>query len=422
MTAIVDVAIVGAGPYGLSIAAHLAKLGVEHRVIGIPMENWLHRMPQGMLLKSEGLASSLYDPDARLTLAEYCAQHGIAYADIGLPVPLEVFTDYALAFQRRFAPTVESRTVTHLTRSRGRFHLVLDDGEEFDARRVVVATGISHFQYLPDELAHLPAEFVTHSSAHRNLDQFSGRDVTVIGAGASAIDLATLLHERGAQVRLVTRRPNVEINEKLHLPRTLVERVAAPMSGIGPSWRSMFYANVPHWFHRLPERFRLKRTKRYLGPAGGYFMKERFSKVPHLGGYRLVNIDTTGGRALVTLEGRDGSVRRVVTEHVVAATGFRVDLRRVPFLAGELLQELRSVEHTPVLSSQFESSVRGLYFVGPAAANSFGPSMRFAFGARFTAPRIARHLRRSCRGSRRPGARSRHAELTPGDVHNVSIS
>ena len=47
---------------------------------------------------------------------------------------------------------------------------------------------------------------------------------------------------------------------------------------------------------------------------------------------------------------------------------------------------------TPILSRNFEASVPGLYFVGPASANSFGPLARFACGAGFTAKRLARHL------------------------------
>jgi hypothetical protein len=42
----------------------------------------------------------------------------------------------------------------------------------------------------------------------------------------------------------------------------------------------------------------------------------------------------------------------------------------------------------------FESTAPGVYFTGLSAANSFGPMMRFAYGADFTARRIARHLRR----------------------------
>jgi cation diffusion facilitator CzcD-associated flavoprotein CzcO len=392
MASEIDVAIIGAGPYGLSIAAHLAKLGVEHRVIGAPMFNWLHHMPKGMMLKSEGFASDLYDPDRLLPLREYCIERGIEYADLGFPMPLETFVAYGLAFQKQFAPQVENKALVRLEQAPEKFRLLLDNGEEFCARRVVIATGVMPFKYIPAELAHLPSEFLTHSSEHRNLEQFKGREVTVIGAGASAIELATLLHEGGADVMLVARAPRIEIDTKMRLPRPLSDRLLRPVTGAGLSWRSLLYANAPQIVHFLPEKLRLRIVKRHLGPAGGYFLKERFSSVPHLSGYRVRGAKIVNHRAELTLKGRDGSVRQIATQHIIAGTGFRVDLRRLSFLSSAILGQLTSVEYTPVLSSHFQSSVAGLFFVGPVSANSFGPVMRFAFGAKFTAPRIAMAL------------------------------
>src|SRR5439155_4016816 len=130
MSAATDVAIVGAGPYGLSIAAQLAACGIEHRLIGNPMQFWLEHMPKGMLLKSEGFASSLYDAAGRYTLRRYCAEHDLAYRDIGLPVPLETFCRYGLAFQKRTVPSVENRSVVAVSRSGSSlFAVELDNGE-----------------------------------------------------------------------------------------------------------------------------------------------------------------------------------------------------------------------------------------------------------------------------------------------------
>lgn len=395
MAGAIDVVIIGAGPYGLSIAAHLAKLGVDHRIIGAPMFNWLHHMPKGMMLKSEGFASNLYDPEGLFPLQRYCVEHGIEYADLGIPTPLEVFVAYSLAFQRQFAPGVESKALALLEQLPDRFLLLLDNGEELTARCVVIATGISHFHYVPDELAHLPTEFLTHSSKHSNLERFRGRNVTIVGAGASAIDLATLLHEGGADVMLVARNPRIEIDTKMRLPRPLLERIRRPISGAGFSWRSRVYSEAPQFVHLMPERLRLRIVKRHLGPAGGYFIRERFSRVPHLSGYRVRHAKIVNGLAQLTLDSSDGSTREIATEHIIAATGFRVDLRRLPFVSSAILARLKSVQHTPVLSSYFQSSIPGLYFVGPASANSFGPVMRFAYGAKFTAPRIARALART---------------------------
>src|SRR5215472_16082822 len=143
----VDVAIIGAGPYGLSIAAHLRHLGVNYRIFGSPMSTWLTQMPRGMHLKSEGFASSLSDPNSTFPLSAFCKTAGLPYADLGLPVPLETFTAYGLEFQKRFAPQLEIKLVDSLRRSSAGFQLRLADGEVCCARTVIVAVGLTHYAY-----------------------------------------------------------------------------------------------------------------------------------------------------------------------------------------------------------------------------------------------------------------------------------
>ena len=106
-----DIAIIGAGPYGLSIAAHLRARDIEHRIIGDPMQFWLGHMPRGMLLKSDGFASTLYDPGGDFTLRHYCEERNVEYADLGTPVRVEDFCAYGLAFQQRFAPNLGNKKI-----------------------------------------------------------------------------------------------------------------------------------------------------------------------------------------------------------------------------------------------------------------------------------------------------------------------
>jgi thioredoxin reductase len=400
MPAATDVAIIGAGPYGLSTAAYLRAANVECRVVGRPMQTWLTQMPEGMCLKSEGFASNLYDPEARLTLGRYCAERGLPYADMGLPVPLDTFCAYGLAFQKRFVPDVAERTLVRLERSSAGFTLGLDDGESFTARRVVLAVGITNFRHMPDEVAQLPADYVTHASQHHDVAKFKGREVIVLGAGASATELAVLLQEAGASVQLVSRRSDIEVHNPMKLPRPLVDRIRAPMTGIGPHWKSVFYTNAPLLFYRLSEERRLRTVRTWLGPAGSCYIHERFKRVPQVVGFKWWRADVRDSRIHLHLTGKDGTERQVSAEHLICATGYKPDLRRLAFLSDSLYGRINAVEHTPVLSTQFESSVPGLYFIGVTAANCFGPMLRFAFGAGFAAPRIARHLARGA--SRRP--------------------
>ena len=398
-----EVAIVGAGPYGLSVAAHLSAQNIGFRIFGPPMDTWRNAMPAGMFLKSEGFASSLSDPGQTFSLAHYCTAQGIPYADIGLPIPREIFSEYGLAFQQRFAPDLDNRFVSSIERDEGGFWLTLEDGALVFASRVVLAVGISHYAYLPPELAELPEAFAAHSSRHRDLSRFKDKTVVVVGAGASAMDTATLLTQAGASAELVAR------NRKIHFhnppsgkPRTIWDDLRAPMSGLGPGWRSRLCTDLPLLFHGLPEKLRLKIVDRHLGPAPGWWTREPVEgRVPFHLGARLRRAAPRGDKLSLEIETRNGERKVLGCDHVIAATGYRVDLRRLPFLTAPLLSDIQTAaDHSPNLSPNFESTVPGLYFVGVSAAASFGPMMRFAYGAAYTARRLSRHL------ARKPQARS----------------
>jgi thioredoxin reductase len=388
-----NIIIIGAGPYGLSVAAHLRARGIAFRIFGKPMANWQHKMPRGMRLKSEGFASNLADPDDRYTLAAYCAHEGVAYEDEGLPVSRESFIDYGCAFQQRFVPEVEDRIVVSLRCSGNGFAVQLDDGEIVAAEKIVVAIGVSDFAYLPPVFAGLPAELVSHAARHEDMAAFSGREVAVIGGGSSAIDIAALLHEAGAAVQLITRRAELPFHSPPELDRSLVERLRAPMTGIGPGSRSFCYTQMPQLFHSLPPELRMRIVSTWLGPAGGWYMRERVvGRVPSLYGYTPRSVDVAEGRVHLRLAGTDGSQRAISVDHVIAATGYKVDLAAIGFIDEALRARIDAVSGLPVLSRDFETSVPGLHLVGPAAAYSFGPMFRFVLGARYTARRMARHL------------------------------
>jgi thioredoxin reductase len=391
-----DIAIIGAGPYGLSLAAHLKADGQDFRIFGDPMVMWRQRMPKGMRLKSEGFASSLYDPGGTFTLARYCAENDLPYADVGLPVPLDTFTRYGLEFQRRFVPNLENRTVTALRREAGGFRLTFEDGAVLNARRVVVAIGIGYFARLPAMLEGISPVLVSHSSDHHALDKFADREVAVIGAGASAIDIAALLHGVGARPTLVARTDRLHFQDPpppLGEARPLATRLRWPVSGIGNGWKSHLCAELPLLFRAMPKSFRLKVVRTHLGPAPCWFTKDEING--HVGlrlGRSLDAVEADGNQVRLHLRGPNGAREELRVDHVIAGTGYRANLKRVPFMSSDLLADIASVAETPVLSSRFESSVPGLFFVGALSANTFGPLTRFAFGAGFAAKRVAGRL------------------------------
>jgi cation diffusion facilitator CzcD-associated flavoprotein CzcO len=389
---VMDVVILGAGPYGLSIAAHLNRLNVPYRIFGRPMQSWQSHMPKGMFLKSDGFASGLYDPDGAFTLRHYCAETNQPYADVGIPVPLETFTAYGIEFQKRMVPSLEQVEITSVKSTPQGFEVTTETGERFPARRVVVAAGITHFGWLPPELTRLPREFATHSSAYGDLSPFKGRKVVVVGAGASAIDIAVILHEIGADPSIVTRAGAIAFHDPPKERRPLVERVAMPRSGLGIGWRSRLCTDAPLLFHAMPQEFRFRVTRRHLGPAPGWFVRDKVNgHIPTHLGVELRNAEVKGSKVRLSLAENNGSTE-LEADHVIGGTGYRVALERLRFLDDSLRKQIRAAEDTPVLNRFFESSVPGLYFVGVASSNSFGPLTRFAYGAMYTSRRLSRHL------------------------------
>jgi thioredoxin reductase len=384
-----ETAIIGAGPYGLSIAAHFRRRGIPFRIFGRPMDSWLNHMPKGMMLKSDGFASNIYDPDSEFTLEHFCGQRGIEYSDAGIPVRLETFSAYGLAFRELLLPELEDKLVVGLDCASEGFVLRLENGETVAARRVVLAVGITHFEYVPEYLAHLPPEFLSHSFRHANPESFKGRSVVVIGGGASAIDLAVALQDADTDVQLVARQSALKFHSSpTGKPRSLWQQIRHPKSGLGPGLRSRFFSDAPMLFHHLPERLRLQAVERTLGPSAGWFVRDRMSRIPCLLGHTPQSSEVQDGKVRLHLCAMDGSERDIFTEHVIVATGYKVDLARLPFLNTEIRSQIKTAGGAPVLSSTFESSVPGLYFAGLASANSFGPVMRFAFGAGFAARRL----------------------------------
>ena len=398
MTTHTPAVVIGAGPYGLSVAAHLSARGSQPRVFGEVMSSWRSHMPAGMYLKSTPDASSLSAAKPGYQLADYCTSQGIrplqdASDDI---IPIELFTRYGQWFQEQLVPQVEQSVVTHVERAGNGFVVTLDTGEEILTPTVVVATGVSHVDYVPDELAALapggqpsPDAAVSHTSQHSSLTGFRDRRVAVIGAGQSALESAALLHEAGADVTVLVRR-TARFGTPPEHPTGLAGRLPQPHSPLGPTWRIYPFSHAPGYFHYLPEQTRLNLVRRVLGPLGAWWLRDRVAGVlPVLNQHAVRQASLDSGGVLLSTTCSDGQHAELRVDHVLAATGYRIDLAKLGFLETGLQQRIRLTGSFPALSRSFESSVRGLHFVGLPAAATFGPVMRFVCGAGFAARRVA---------------------------------
>jgi cation diffusion facilitator CzcD-associated flavoprotein CzcO len=382
-----EVAIIGAGPYGLSVAAHLQDRGVAVRVFGPPMSFW-RTMPDTLNLKSFAFATNVSVPRPHFTFPEYCRAHGLPDLE---PCTMQSFADYGLWVQKTLVPDVDPALVTRVAAVAGGFEVALGD-RRLEAKKVVVAIGLTGFAHVPRVLRGLPSERVSHSSVHRDLSFFRGQRVAVVGAGASAVEAATLLHEAGAEPLLLVRRHEVEFHDRFNPQRSLRERIRSPNTVLGPGRKSWVLEHFPRVVHFVPEARRVRFTRGYLGPAGPWWIKDRFAgNVPVLVRTEIESAGMEGEKVRLGL--RVNGLERVErVDYVLAGTGFEVDVDRISFIDPALRARVRRVERAPRLSRHFESSVPGLYFVGAAAAFSFGPLFRFVAGARVAAPVVAKHV------------------------------
>jgi FAD-dependent urate hydroxylase len=405
--------IIGAGPFGLSISAYLRDLGVEHTIVGRAMDTWRSHMPAGMCLKSEPYASVIAAPHRGYDLSAYSAAHGLDYVDRVGPLALERFLGYADWYTSQLVPDVRDLTATKVTPRGGEFEVEFANADPIVARQVVVATGVLPHRHLPAELTGLPSDLVTHSCDHHELASFRQRRVAVIGAGQSALETAALLHEGGADVRLIARAAKLYFVYPNPEHVSLAGRIRRPVTRLCEGWGCAFW-NTPAAFRLLSEGKRIDRARTVLGPSGSWWLRDRVEGVVEaLTGHRVQQATPHDGGVRLSLGGvatSDGTTTMDV-DHVIAGTGFRVDVARLPFLPEELLARVASTQGYPVLSRAGESTVPGLYFAGAMAAGSLGPSERFIAGTHNAAAVLAKSVARRARASSgRPRIATGHGE------------
>jgi FAD-dependent urate hydroxylase len=383
-----DVAIIGAGPFGLSAASHLQKIkGLDLRVFGRPMSFWQCHMPPKMLLRSRWDATHIADPGNRLSLDGYRNFNG----NHALKDPLCVtdFIKYGNWFHQQAKIQADRRNVTNIDKENDRFQVTLEDGERFQAGRVVVATGIQYFARRPQEFQTLPQCLVSHSSELRDYERFREKDVIVVGAGQSALEAAAFLHEAGANVQMLIRKGITQWRKPRFkwLGKGEWMRIFYGRGDVGPAGASLII-QYPHLFRQFPRKYQLEWDRRAIQPAFSY------RHVPPMNGTQIHTsrfaVEAREERERVRLRLNDGS--DCLVDHVVIATGYQVDVRRYPFLSPKLLQHLDVVDGFPRVDHGFESSVPGLHFAGATAARSFGPLVRFVAGTPFVSKGLKRRI------------------------------
>ena len=389
-----EVLIIGAGPYGLSISTHLRGRGIDHLIVGRPMDTWRAHMPVGMYLKSEPYGSDMSSPQAGYDLEGYCRSERIDGIGRGIPLPLERFLDYSDWYIKQLVADVSDETVTEIKATNGGFQVAFADAEPVAARNVVIATGVLPHFYIPAELSGLPPELLSHTADHHRLDRFKGRHVAIVGAGSSALEMAALLHEAGCEVQLVVRCPDSPVWGTRALPLTPVTRLRN--NRLCEGWKCPLW-NSPTLFRMLPQSVRVTKARTVLGPLGAWWLKDRVMGVIEiLGKTHVRGAEPSGSGVKLLLEGPTRSSLEV--DHVIAGTGFRIDLARLSYLPEDLRARIATLGGYPALSRAGETSVPGLYFAGAPAAFGLGPSMRFIAGTYNLSAHLTRSVLRRAEG------------------------
>jgi pyridine nucleotide-disulfide oxidoreductase len=380
-----DAAIIGAGPYGLSVAAHLRDRGV--RIFGEPMETWRTRMPPDMLLRSDWSETSFSAPGDQGTIDRWAAATGEPREE---PIPLQKFLRYASWFRGEFVGESDAAAVASVERTpRGGFRLTTDQGAEVEARTVVVAVGAVPFAYAPPPLTEAIGEGVRFATDLQDYSAYQSRRVVVVGGGQGGLESAALAARAGAEVEIVIRSQlRWFADREPHKPRGPIRqrmyRLAYPVVGYGPPPLNRLVLH-PDLLAGLPDSFRRRLTARVLRAGGSPWLRPALE-----GAVRI-----TEGVAVERIEPRDSVIRLGLSDGssrdadaIIVAAGFRFTLERLPFLSPEIRSAIELDDGWPVLDRWFRSTDKNVLFVGFAAAHRFGPIVRFIPGTRFAAPRV----------------------------------
>jgi FAD-dependent urate hydroxylase len=352
--------VVGAGPYGLAVAARARERGIDTVVVGHPLGFWTDHMPAGMFLRS-GVDWHL-DAAGVHTFEAFVEEQGLLPGELD-PIPIGVFLDYATWFQEQKQLTIRDQFVSVLEKSDTRLVATFEDGSQIGAERVVAAPGNGYFALLPEWAAALPVGVGSHTSDFVRFDEVAGQRVLIIGGRQSAYEWAALLGEHDVGRVDIVHRHDVPRFERVNWQ--FVDDYVDATIRIPGWWRSLSPAEQEQIAQRFWEVGRLT-LEWWLPPR---LIGDRFHLWPNA---QVLGVTAERGATVVTLSNGE----RLSVDRVIFATGYKATLANVPYLRA-VISDIAVVDGFPVLDENFESSVPGLYFSGFAASRDFGPFFGF---------------------------------------------
>jgi len=369
-----DLLVIGAGPFGLAVAAQASHLGIEHLVVGRPMEFWRKSMPAGMYLRSA--CDWHLDPAGIHTIEKFLEERGQTAKDVE-PLSLEFYLSYAEWFQKQKRITTLPLQIERLEVADDGFTAITAAGDTIHARNVVIAPGFTHFTNIPAELkSRVPAGRFIHTCDFVDFSAARDRRYLIIGGRQSAFEWAALLVEAGARAVYITHRHDspafAEADWSWVSP--LVDAI-----GDNPNWfRRLSQAEKDDVNHRLWAEGRLK-VEPWLEAR---LNNDRVRVLPRT---EVVECVENDGELRTTLSNGE----TITCDQIILATGYKVDITRLPILAaGNILDPLETRNGFPVLDDHFQTSIKGLFITSMPATQDFGPFFGFTIAVRVSAKLI----------------------------------
>ncbi|MCC6943546.1 MAG: NAD(P)-binding domain-containing protein [Thermomicrobiales bacterium] len=375
----IDTLVIGAGPFGLSLAAGLAARGVDYRIIGTSMSFWKQNMPPGMFLRSSW--DWHLDPQGEWTIERFLGEQNLTTSEVN-PIPIAVYLDYVEWFRVNARIEPENLVATRVDWvGDGRFIVATGQGESIEAKTVVLALGFSSFSSVPPELAAmLPAERVRHTVDANDFAHAAGKRYLIVGGRQSAFEWAALLAEAGAkQVDVVHRHASPAFAE-------------ADWTWVPPLMDRMM--ENPAWYRLLTSEEKEHYRLRLWGE--GRLKVEPWLEARIAAGPVAVRPQTSLAGATPSLDGLTiqlSSGDTVEVDEVILATGYKPDIGRLGLLSeGNVLAGIDTDNGLPILDTAFQTSVPGLYMTSLLASRDFGPFFGFTVAARGAATVLGDHL------------------------------
>jgi thioredoxin reductase len=376
----VPLLVIGAGPYGLSTAAHARRHGLDPLVVGKPMGFWRDNMPEGMLLRS-GTDWHL-DADGIDTFEAYLGERGVDPADVP-PVPLTTFLEYADWFCGQTGIEARPTLVAEVEKLDGRFAVGFEDGGTVSADAVVAAPGIASFPVIPGWVpASLPEARWSHTSTLVRFEPLQDARVLIVGGRQSAFEWAALIAEAGAAAIHVAHRhdlPSFETSDWTFVDELMDSTIS-----------------TPGWFRGLPAAERDAIAQRFWGEGRLKLEPWLTPRLPEGIIHRRPRTEVVSCRELPSgeIDVELSTGERIAVDHVVLATGYKPNLANVAYLR-PLLDRIETEDGFPVLDEYFQTSVPGLFMPGFVATRDFGPFFGFVRGCPAAATLIVAGLLRA---------------------------